>query len=710
MKKLLSIFAALLTAASCTQNESDELSALVRVSIVPTPGVYDTQATLRGNAEIGANDEVVERGFLIDTLASKVNDRTADRLVCRGEEFVLTAENLSPEHIYYAASYVETSQGTFFSPVTMFSTTTTVGLDLSVAQHTAITARTATLTGIVDNDFGQKTISVGVRLWRSDTDKSTARELSIAVRPSEPIVAGNAFGIPVDELTPNTEYTAQLWAMNLRTAFSEEFTFSTLGVELPAAASGSIDNIATTTAEFNASHVVSQGNDPHTEYGVFLLPAADYAAEPASSWTKIGLEPNAEGRFSHTFTALKPKTDYVACAFAENEAGIAIADRVPFTTQEMNAPLVETHSYLYDDYLLPAASGEVNLGADYLHMRARNVSTSGAEELSGYGFFWGLSPQEVDDRANTLNATDFDSGNGLFSAKLTGLSKPGQVIYYRAWASNEVGETLAADIASVRMPVGKPQYRKNATDKTKTELVTPENMLLYYELDPINVGGGESFIFLDRNLGAVRPESNYEAHIYPAYGGTEYRNGMFDAVGDYYSFGTNTPGLTIDVRSEPSYDMTLPFGTDLDGGPSGSTWSETPCPAGYAIPTREQWQKMIDKFGTSPDEMAMFKSALRISGTSFVRTGGANANFCVLPNNYNQWSTFLAASTRSAENAASTNQMDYLLVEYEQIKGSQAATRLTIEISQGQNGGFANANHWQLGIPIRCLRVEVENN
>jgi uncharacterized protein (TIGR02145 family) len=705
MKKLLLISIPLWALFSCTANDDESALSLVRVSVRLTPEIYWDKVTLRGDAEITGGESVVEKGFILDTIAAAVKEYTAERIICQSDDFIHTVEQLVPEKLYYVSSYVTTGNDTYFSPVSMFYTTKEFGLDIQVNAAADITARSATLNGTLLDDWRAKTIAVGISYRPADLQEDQAEEITMEVSPTASIAKGDAFYVTTGELQPQTEYKARIWAMStMKTTISEEFAFSTLAVEIPSAVSGTIDGVTPTKALFSNSQRTSNGNDTRTRFGVFVLLEADDAEQPDAKWQKFYVEPNGDGMFSHSFEGLTPTTDYIARAFAENEAGFGLGERVEFTTLEMTPPSLTTLQYRYDDLLKTAANGELNLGSDYLYMRSVDVSTAGSESLSGYGFYWGTTPQEVESRINNLTATDFEIETGVFSAKLDAIARPGQKIYYQAWAANEKGETASEVIASVSMPVGKPQYRKNATDKTKTEFVSPEKILYYYELDPIEVGGGESFIFLDRNLGAVTPCVDINDNLFEEYGKTRYRDGMFDAVGDYYSFGTNTPGLTMDVHSEPSYDMTLGFGAEIEVGSQGDLWLNTPCPEGYSIPTAVQWQKTMDKFGTRDTASQTFKSAIRVSGTSFVRTNATSGeNFCAMPNNYNQWSSFLASSTRSQTN--SKGQMDYLFIEYEQVKGSQASVFKGISLALG-DAGFGNANHSQTGMPVRCMRVE----
>jgi len=109
---------------------------------------------------------------------------------------------------------------------------------------------------------------------------------------------------------------------------------------------------------------------------------------------------------------------------------------------------------------------------------------------------------------------------------------------------------------------------------------------------------GGTFTFLNHNLGA---DTSLDPHT-PVKG----------LNGDYYQWGKNAPGATVDGLIGNWGDQ---GGTTANGNWSSSKGSQDPCPAGYRVPSSAEWtlvndHNTVSRTGTWADNATNFGTAL----------------------------------------------------------------------------------------------------
>jgi len=690
IKYLLGIVVAVTQFVACSDDDN-ETSAL-RISTLITKDVYWDQATVMGKIDIGQQRDIVEMGFYCDTLSNLLDNPQVMHLVCDGEEFTGTFDNLKPEKQYYVQAYVRTNNGeTIYGNKAMFATTKvyTLSIEKNDPAYTGITGRGVTLSGLVTEDSGVHIGYVGAKFWKADLQESSAEEVEIALHPEAAPGNGENFSIELNDLLPNTAYKAYVGARNSRgMVYSELIEFSTANIVPATVTTGTLDIVGLTSVAVIDNIAGDNGADPQTTYGMYIYPVAHDSETPQQSWLKIEGVPDATGKFNTSYELLEMDTDYIIRAYAENYAGTKLGDKIAFKTLSQQEPTVSTIKYKYSDYFEQAEGSDLNLGLDYLYMRG-NLTNAGGLEVTASGFEWGTSPASLNNQLSAQLNTNINT----ITTRLSGLTNPGERIYYRVWAENSVGKGFG-EVQSITVPVKSQAWKKGSDGKTTVQ----DNGIsrYYYELDAIEVQGGEQYIFLDRNLGATERVTNINETLYPG-GGTAFVPGMFNTVGDYYKFGANTPVLTVDAspaNSNSNWNDVADASVSQDGLDGSGNWTQSqPCPPGYVIPTADQWIKIMNKYsdGSSSvsEQFEAIKSGLNVQGTSFFRLQGANYT---LPNNYNQYSTYLPASTKNSSGLG-----QYLIIEY----STSSNTMLGISMNN-----FNNANTQTAGLPVRCMRVE----
>ncbi|MCI5146530.1 MAG: hypothetical protein D3923_13640, partial [Candidatus Electrothrix sp. AR3] len=128
-------------------------------------------------------------------------------------------------------------------------------------------------------------------------------------------------------------------------------------------------------------------------------------------------------------------------------------------------------------------------------------------------------------------------------------------------------------------------------------------------------------VWMDRNLGASQVA-------------TAINDGL--SYGDLYQWGRLTDGhekreplsgTTVDLATShiPGHDkFILSSGNDWLETPNDSLWLgvygiNNPCPAGFRLPTKTEWQNEIDAYGTSGT--ALFESVLKLPAAGYRLVG-----------------------------------------------------------------------------------------
>lgn len=291
-----------------------------------------------------------------------------------------------------------------------------------------------------------------------------------------------------------------------------------------------------------------------------------YFGPHPDSLTRHAVQRAGETELALPLNNLKPGCMYYYKAYAENESGESYGALLDFKTEQLKSPIVKTLAASEVGVVSAKVSGYV---ADY-----------GGTPVIDYGFYYGQSPESL---VKCSSAGDIYMFTAVFS-ELTDSC----VYYYRAYATNEIGEGLGELLTFQTEKIYEPFVKTGSvTDLTAssgrihgsvTSAGTGEitEYGFYYGLNPDNltkkqigtqIKENEDF-FLDLN----GLDKNTE-YYYAAYSINEYVEG----VGELKKFLTLLPPTAI-TSTEYKIDLsTITCGGSVssDATSYGICWSLT---------------------------------------------------------------------------------------------------------------------------------------
>ena len=443
-------------------------------------------------------------------------------------------------------------------------------------------------------------------------------------------------------------------------AWGEVLRFQTPAFTAAVAETGTNVAENTWSATLNGA-LTDTGGDPDVEWGFLIGTTSDLTGADTKRIVVAQRAMDGTGAYSYDTwsgtpqTLLDPGTQYYYAAFAKNEYSVddqLSADIRSFTTWNLTVPemTVTPMDYAYRT-AVNSVLGSRNFTTNSAFVTL-TVNNDAATRSSGihpsfttnqYGIRFGDTPGSL---GSTVYATDFDQATGLFTVNITGLVQD-KTYYLEPFATNATGSSAPLATPPQFRPAidGGKQWRfDNAAVVTgipghgttfsfeKMQQPADAPNLVYYELDPIEGADGITYYMLDRNLGALAAYSDDPASDYyygnwvtaPTPPATELiRN---DAVGYFYQYGLNTPsfspylvdGSRTSATQTPWVTTVAPAPVELseiidtttedninyawqdDGWPVGTPYSYklgNPCPAGYVIPTIDQYFYMQETPG-----------------------------------------------------------------------------------------------------------------
>ncbi len=347
------------------------------------------------------------------------------------------------------------------------------------------------------------------------------------------------------------------------------------GGALPFIETGRVTDITpiSVTVEGN---VKNDGGSLVTERGVFYGTSPD----TETTGTKISAG-TGEGFFSAELDGLQEGTEYYVRAFATNSAGTAYGSELRFTANDI-LPAVSTIE------IIEIESRTAIVRAD--------ISDDGGNQVTERGVYIGTDP----DPFETGEKVSSSRGKGAFNTTVEGLV-PETTYYVVAYGLNGVGKGFGEEMVF----------------ETK-ELEVLDSVTFTYNNRELTYGAVEynNRIWLDRNLGADRPAESIDDE---------------DAFGDLFQWGRRDDGhqqrnsSTVNIQTlsgfQPGHDdfivsQIYPHDWNVDSD-WVTRWTDDaenrteadPCPEGWRVPTRDEWQQAASGWNTHED---LFNSPLRL--------------------------------------------------------------------------------------------------
>lgn len=283
---------------------------------------------------------------------------------------------------------------------------------------------------------------------------------------------------------------------------------------------------------------------------------------------------------------------YVSVREGEPDAEIVYGATMTFTTADLNIPVLEIAAMNYDYRL-------ANVTPTSAVVTCRLVDgLDPSLDLASCKVNYGTDPEALDKECLTAD-TELVDGNA-FTVNLIGLD-PGTTYYFRPSASNEKGSSVDDQTYSFRTAVTTREYLFDPTITAQGDQVYVMRRmsttladctdLVYHELDPIE-GASVTYYLLDRNLNSRMPFEQADMGKDLKTTGTEE---LWKKAGGLYAWGFETPSYTWNIPGVTVLKDLPPY-LWADPNPvkkNGTEWPVNPCPEGYDIPTKAQYEEMI---------------------------------------------------------------------------------------------------------------------
>jgi uncharacterized protein (TIGR02145 family) len=602
-----------------------------------------TTAVLGGNVTDEGATQVSARGLVYGTTTGS---STFSVTVGSGAgTFSTTLTGLAQGTTYYVRSFATNGQGTAYGAETNFTTQTTPTLSVTVTP-TSLTTTSAVGGGTISS-AGGATITASGLVW----GVSTNPEITLTTKTTDGTTSGT-FTSSITGLTQGTAYHVRAYATNsIGTAYGPDITFTTLTTPT-VSATATVTSITGTTATSGGT-ITADGGASVTARGVVW----DTNANPVVSLSTKTSDATGTGSFTSSLTGLSIATTYYVRAFATNSVGTVYGPEVSFSTPSLpiltasaitignNATGVSatltseltsdggattTRGFIYGigSYTFTSTATGTGVGTysatitsltagstyqvktfatnsagtvygtsptsfttpNYATLAATysatnitgttaesggSITADGGATVTARGLVWGTSSGSA-----TYSVT-ISSGTGSFTGTLTGLSG-GNTYFVRSFATNSVGTSYGTEISfSTVIPT-------------------------------VTSAGGR--IWMDRNLGATRAAKSATDAL---------------SFGDLYQWGRGTDGHQLrDASILGSTSNTDSPGNNkfIKGGDwrspkndnlwQGITGINNPCPSGFRLPTKAEWETEFQSW-SNRNEAGAFASPLKLPSAGY---------------------------------------------------------------------------------------------
>lgn len=386
-------------------------------------------------------------------------------------DFAALVTGLTAETLYSFVAFAKNSETTTLGVIKTFNTREFTLPEVSTERIKNVYITSCQVAGIVGYDGGKPV---------------TERGFCFSTKPNPTIqdnkvLSGKGEG-PFDNflngLNENTTYYVKSYAINaLGISYGAELPFTTFNYSPPAVASINVNEITSTTANFQGE-VMDNGGSDIIERGFLLCSSID----DLSACQKF-IVPGGVNTYKLVITNLKKSVTYYMRAFATNKKGTAFGAPIPFTTGEYTFASVKTISVTSITTNSAVLTG--------------NVITEGNTPVTEKGFCVSIIPNP------TVNNLKFPVaiGKGPFTYFLGTLSEF-KTYYIVAYAINSKGLSYGDPIKFTTLS-SKPIIPNPVSP---TDPNTP--IITSLKIGDFHQGGIITYFFKDTDPGYVRGEQH----------------------------------------------------------------------------------------------------------------------------------------------------------------------------------------------------------
>lgn len=535
----------------------------------------------------GDESSVHERGFILSK-DGPYNTQSVTPME-DGTPFSLVYNDLEVGQQYYVKAYVRSFQGPRYGKNMKFIVAASPVFE-NLTEESDVFGTYLNAKAKVLSSGGSSLDRYGFKIAAGQDSK---------IFEAENIDGEGFFSVFVNGLEPETEYELVAFAETvLGENYGEPMKFRTKKLAEPSAEIDVNDPfpfIGSMNIRVKVN-LISDGNDGNVKYGVKWgeeMAALDNIAYISGNGTSGEIE----------IVDLERCKTYYFAGYAENGFGNRTGEVKSAATKLEYPPVVITEEPVrQQDYF------------DVMAVLRGNISDNGGRDVNECGFYLGTNPDVLDRKIVAENLDE--SGN--FSSEVSGLT-PLTKYYYKAFADNgeeSVGSEVRHFVTGI---ADRDVYARDA------QMEFTETRLVYWELEPINVtidGKNVDLVFLDRNLGATKVA---ESMTYD-----------YLAAGAYYRWGSYDVQVSPEMAflATQSEDRLVPSvnGVPWNGwgeklnyqGKEACFWSalatekpdevKNPCPDGYRIPTRSEFQAACRALNCNTAEDIASKLRICITG------------------------------------------------------------------------------------------------
>ncbi|UCH14059.1 MAG: hypothetical protein JSV22_13270 [Bacteroidales bacterium] len=549
--KVLTVVFFFISATSSCKKEEERIMAVTNDSI---SDISSTSAKAHATI-VDIGNGIEQHGQCWSTSTEPTLDdnenMTEEGSVNAAGSFTSTMVNLMPDTKYYTRAYVRNSDMVVYGNALSFTTLTISLPVVTTGSITDLTTSNATISGNL-NSLGEGASSVTQHghCWASETATPTIDvnyRSSLGSRNST-----GSFQSLLVGLSPNVTYYVRAYATNnAGTAYGDAVSFTTPQEPgLPVLTTTAAGSITETTA-LSGGNITDDGGSTITARGVCWSTSENPTL--SDSFTNDG---SGTGDFASNITGLSPGTKYYVRAYATNSTGTAYGSAVSFTTpQEPGLPVLTTTS-----------AGSIT---ETTALSGGNITDDGGSTVTARGVCWSTSENPTISNSFTTDG----SGTGSFTSNISGLS-PGTKYYVRAYATNSVGTSYGEPISFV-------------TEWGNTKISDFDGN----SYSTVQIG---SQIWMAENL-----KTTHYSNGASLVDGT----GLADISGDYttkYCF-----VYADNSANKNTYGLLYTWAAAVNGT-SGSnavpSGIQGVCPAGWHLPSDEEWKELEIYLGMSESE------------------------------------------------------------------------------------------------------------